>query len=236
MMELRKSQERGHARHGWLESWHSFSFADYHDPAHMGFSVLRVINDDIIEPGQGFGTHGHRDMEIVTYVTGGALEHRDSMGNGSVIRPGDVQRMSAGSGVQHSEFNPSSSVQARLLQVWILPASRGIEPGYEQAHFTDAEKRGRLRLIASNDGGDGSVKIHQDARILAGLFDAGEEATQALATSRWAYVHVVRGCIDANGRHLSGGDALKLVDEPEVSLSSGNDAEVLVFDLPAVPR
>jgi len=186
MQALRRAQDRGHARHGWLESWHSFSFADYFDPRHMGFSALRVINDDVIAPAQGFGTHGHRDMEIITYVLSGELANRDSMGNGSTIRPGDVQRMSAGRGVQHSEFNASRTDPVHLLQIWIEPNVRGIEPGYEEKHFGTAEKRGRLRLIASPDAADGSVTIHQDARVYAGLFDAGERAVLEIAAGRSA--------------------------------------------------
>jgi len=231
MMEIRRSQDRGRASHGWLDSLHSFSFADYHDPAHMGFGALRVINEDRVQPGMGFGTHGHRDMEIVSYVLDGALEHKDSMGNGSVIRPGNVQRMSAGTGVMHSEYNPSATEPVHFLQIWIQPGVRGIAPGYEEKHFADADKRGRLRLIASPDGRDGSVTIHQDALVFAGLFDAGEAATHALAPGRRAYVHVARGAVTVNGQPLATGDALKVTGESSVRLESGRGAEVLVFDL-----
>ena len=231
MIELRKSGERGHANHGWLDSYHSFSFADYHDSRHMGFASLRVINEDVVQPGQGFGTHGHRDMEIITYILEGALEHKDSMGNGSVIRPGDVQRMSAGTGVRHSEFNASRDELVHLLQIWIEPAVAGIAPGYEEKHFDGASKRGRLRLIASSDGRDGSVTIHQDAAVYAALLDGAERATHALAAGRKAYVHIARGSVAVNGQALSAGDAVKISGEPEITLGSGKAAEVLLFDL-----
>ncbi len=231
MIEVRRAAERGHANHGWLDSWHSFSFAEYHDPAHMGFGSLRVINDDRVAPGMGFGTHGHRDMEIVSYVLAGSLEHRDSMGNGSVIVPGDVQRMSAGRGVQHSEYNPSPTEPAHFLQIWILPKVTGIAPSYEQKAFPAAEKRGRLKLIASPDGAEGSVTIVQDARLHAALVDGDETASLALAPGRRAYVHVARGRVNANGVELAAGDALKLTGERAVTLARGADAEVLVFDL-----
>jgi len=231
MLTIRKSEERGHADHGWLKSHHSFSFADYFDPAHMGWGNLRVINDDLIAPGGGFGTHPHRDMEIVTYVTTGALAHKDSMGNGTTIPPGDVQRMSAGSGVRHSEFNIAPDQATHLFQIWIEPREKGIAPGYEQKSFADAEKRGRLRLIASPDGADGSVTIHADAALYAGLFDAGESASLALDPARKAYVHVARGTLAVNGRTLQKGDAVLLADESRLTLSDGHDAEVLVFDL-----
>jgi redox-sensitive bicupin YhaK (pirin superfamily) len=232
MLELRKSEERGYANHGWLESRHTFSFADYHDPEHVEFGVLRVINEDRVKPGHGFGTHGHRDMEILSYVLDGELEHRDSMGNGSVIRPGDVQRMSAGTGVMHSERNPSTTNGVHFLQIWIRPARMGIAPGYEQKRFEAAEKRGRLRLVVSPDGADGSVKIHQDARLYAGLFDGDERATHALAAGRRAYVHVARGSVRVNGTALGAGDAAKVEGLREIVLDGGRDAEVLVFDLP----
>ena len=231
MLTIRKSEERGHADHGWLKSHHSFSFADYFDPAHMGWGNLRVINDDLIAPGGGFGTHGHRDMEIVTYVTAGALAHKDSMGNGTVIPPGDVQRMSAGSGVRHSEFNHAPDQATHLFQIWIEPREKGIAPGYEQKSFADAEKRGRLRLIASSDGADGSVTIHADAALYAGLFDGDEAATLPLNPARKAYVHVARGTLAVNGQNLRQGDAALLADENRLTLSDGHDAEVLVFDL-----
>ena len=232
MIEIRRAGERGHAEHGWLDSWHSFSFADYHDPAHMGFSALRVINEDRIQPGTGFGTHGHRDMEIISYVLAGALGHQDSMGTGSTIVPGDVQRMSAGRGVQHSEQNHSKAGVTHFLQIWIEPNVRGIPPGYEQKHFDAASKRGRLRLVVSPDGADGSVTIHQDARIHAGLFDGPERATLALAAGRKAYLHVVRGQVVANGTPLAAGDALKMTGVAEAVLEKGEGAEVLLFDLP----
>jgi quercetin 2,3-dioxygenase len=232
MQELRRSDERGLADHGWLKSRHSFSFADYFDPDHVHFGPLRVINEDRVAPGGGFDTHGHRDMEIVSYVLAGALEHKDSMGTGSIIKPGDVQRMSAGKGVLHSEFNASPSEPVHFLQIWIVPDVTGIAPEYEQKHFGAAEKRGRLRLVASRDGRDGAVNIHQDASIYAGLFDGAETATLALAPGRKAYLHVARGSISANGTTLAAGDALKLTDVDAVTLARGEDAEVLVFDLP----
>jgi len=232
MIEIRRAAERGHAMHGWLDSWHSFSFADYHDPAHMGFSALRVINEDRIQPDTGFGTHGHRDMEIISYVLEGALGHKDSMGNGSTIVPGDVQRMSAGSGVRHSEQNHDKTGVTHFLQIWIEPSVRGIAPGYEQKHFDAASKRGRLRLVASPDGAEGSVTIHQDARIHAGLFDGAERAVQRLAAGRKAYLHLVRGKLTVNGTPLAAGDALKMTGVGEVTLEKGDGAEVLFFDLP----
>lgn len=238
MITLRKAAERGHADHGWLDSHHSFSFADYHDPAHMGFGNLRVINEDRIAPGTGFGTHGHRDMEIVSYVLDGALAHQDSMGNGQpgaahagVILPGDVQRMSAGTGVRHSEFNHSKTGHTHFLQIWILPDRTGIAPGYEQKHFDAASKRGRLALVASPDGRDGSVTIHADATIRAGLFDGDEQVDMPLDPRRLGYVHVVRGRIEVNGHALEAGDAAKMRREKRLVLSGGVDAEVLVFDL-----
>ena len=232
MITLRKANERGHADHGWLDSYFSFSFAEYHDPQHMGFSSLRVINEDVVQPGKGFGTHGHRDMEIITYILAGALEHKDSMGNGSVIRPGDVQRMSAGRGVQHSEFNPSQSELVHLLQIWIVPNVRGIEPEYEETHFDAASKRGRLRLIASSEGRDGSVTIHQDASVYAAMLDGAERASHALAPGRKAYVHVARGSVTVNGNALGAGDALKASGESALVLERGDKAEILLFDLP----
>jgi len=231
MHEIRRSNERGHADHGWLNSFHSFSFAGYHDPRHMGFGALRVINEDRIQPGTGFGTHGHRDMEIISYVLEGALAHKDSMGNGSAIVPGDVQRMSAGTGVMHSEFNHAKDGVTHFLQVWIEPAERGIPPSYEQKHFTAADKRGRLCLIASADGRDGSVTLRQDASIFAALIDGDERAGHALAGGRRAYVHVARGRVSVNGNPLAAGDALK-TDAPAIVLEGGEDAEVLLFDLP----
>jgi redox-sensitive bicupin YhaK (pirin superfamily) len=232
MIEIRRAGERGHAQHGWLDSWHSFSFADYYDPAHMGFSALRVINEDRIQPGTGFGTHGHRDMEIISYVLEGALGHKDSMGTGSTIVPGDVQRMSAGRGVQHSEQNHNKTGATHFLQIWIEPSERGIAPGYEQKHFDAASKRGRLRLVASPDAADGSVTIHQDARIYAGLFDGAERAVQPLAPGRKAYLHLVRGKLTVNGTPLEAGDAVKMTGIAEAVLEKGSAAEVLFFDLP----
>jgi len=232
MITLRKAQDRGHADHGWLDSHHSFSFADYHDPAHMGFGPLRVINEDRVQPGTGFGTHGHRDMEIVSYVLEGQLEHKDNMGNGSVIEPGDVQRMSAGRGVLHSEFNPSRDRAVHFLQIWIMPAKTGIDPGYEQKRVSAEDKRGRLRLIASPDGGDGAVTIHQDATVYAALLNGAESATHAIAAGRRAYVHVARGSVHVNGQPLAAGDAAKLERETKVVLDGGQGAEVLLFDLP----
>ena len=231
MLTVRKSQDRGHADHGWLQSKHSFSFASYYDPAHMGFGNLRVINEDRIAPGMGFGTHGHRDMEIISYVLSGELAHKDSMGNVKGLPPGDVQRMSAGTGVQHSEFNHAEGQTTHFLQIWIEPNVRGIAPGYEQKTFTDAEKRGVLRPVASADGAQGAVRIHADAVIHAGLFDGEEAATLALDSSRKTYVHLVRGALRVNGLLLSGGDALRMEAESTLALTDGQDAEVLVFDL-----
>ena len=232
MQEIRRSEDRGFADHGWLRSYHSFSFADYFDPAHVEFGPLRVINEDRVSPGAGFGTHGHRDMEIISYVLAGELAHRDSMGNGSTIRPGDVQRMSAGTGVRHSEFNPSSSEPAHFLQIWIQPSSKGIEPSYEQKHFGAADKRGRLRLIASADGASGSVLIHQDARVYASILDTRDEAALDVDPGRRVYVHVARGGLTVHGTKLAAGDALMLTDTRRLDLGAAEDAEVLLFDLP----
>ena len=232
MTQLRRAAERGRARHGWLDSFHSFSFADYHDPAHMGFGPLRVINEDRVEPGRGFGTHGHRDMEIISYVLEGGLAHKDSMGNGSVIRPGDVQRMSAGTGVMHSEFNASDREGVHFLQIWIEPNVRGIKPSYEEKRFDDASKRGRWRLIASRDAREGSVLIHQDADVFVTRLEAGETLQRDLDSGRRAYVHVVRGEVRANGERLAAGDALKIERESNLTLDEGRAAEVLLFDLP----
>jgi hypothetical protein len=231
MLTLRKSQDRGYADHGWLKSFHSFSFAGYHDPEHMGFGNLRVINEDRIAPGTGFGTHGHRDMEIISYVLSGELAHKDTLGNIKGIPPGDVQRMSAGRGVMHSEFNHADDRTTHFLQIWIQPNVTGIEPGYEQKGFPDEEKRGKLRLAASPDGAQGSVKIHADARMYAGLFDGAERATLTLDPARPVYVHLVRGELSVNGARLLAGDAAKLHGEKALTLSEGKDAEVLVFDL-----
>jgi quercetin 2,3-dioxygenase len=232
MLTVRRAQDRGHANHGWLDSYHSFSFADYHDPEHMSYGPLRVINEDRVQAGSGFGTHGHRDMEIISYVLEGALGHKDSMGNGSSIVPGDVQRMSAGTGVQHSEYNHSKTGTTHFLQIWIQPKITGIRPSYEQKHFAAEEKRGRLRLIASPDGREGSVSMNQDALLYAGLFDGAERADLPLAAGRRGYVHVARGEIDVNGQRLTPGDALKLDGVKSVELKNGSEAEVLVFDLP----
>ncbi|MDR5792474.1 pirin family protein [Caballeronia sp. LZ008] len=231
MIEIRRSNERGHANHGWLDSYHSFSFADYYDPEHMHFGALRVINEDRVAGGQGFGAHGHRDMEIVSYVLEGALAHRDSMGNGSTIRPGDVQRMSAGTGVRHSEFNGSPTDAAHFLQIWIIPDAPGGAPGYEEKRFADDEKRGRLRVIASPEGTDGSVKIGANARIFAGLFDGDERADFDVPAGRRVYVHVARGAVTVNGEALGAGDAVKLEDVSKVTIEKGDNAEVLLFDL-----
>ncbi len=231
MLMLRKSEERGHANHGWLDSYHSFSFADYYDPRFMGFRSLRVINEDRVQPGRGFGMHGHRDMEIITYILEGALEHKDSMGNGSVIRPGDVQRMSAGTGVMHSEFNASHEEIVHLLQIWIEPNIAGIAPGYEEKYFDAASKRGRLRLIASPDGRDGSVVIHQDAVVYAALFDGDDRVAHPHAAGRGAYVHVARGTVTVNGQTLAAGDALQAETADEIVFEQGERAEILLFDL-----
>ena len=232
MLSIRRGDERGYADHGWLKSFHSFSFADYYDPRHMGFGPLRVINEDRVAPGMGFGTHGHRDMEIISYVLDGELAHKDSLGNGSVLRPGDVQRMSAGTGVRHSEFNHSSTRLTHFLQIWIEPSVQGIAPGYEEKRFEAADKRGRLRLVASPDGAEGSVTIHQDARVFAGLFDGDERFTLPLARGRRAYVHVARGELEVDGERLVAGDAALITDADEVTLGDGRGAEVLAFDLP----
>jgi redox-sensitive bicupin YhaK (pirin superfamily) len=232
MNAIRRSNERGYADHGWLKSFHTFAFADYFDPEHVEFGPLRVINEDRVAPGQGFGTHGHRDMEIISYVLAGELAHKDSMGNGSTIRPGDVQRMSAGTGVRLSEFNPSQTEPVHFLQIWIQPSERDIEPGYEEKRFSAEEKRGRLRLIASPDRADGSVLIHQDARVYAGLFDGAESATLDVAPGRRLYVHLARGGLTVNDVELSAGDAIKIEATPSAAFKNGHLAEVIVFDLP----
>lgn len=233
MMTLRRSQERGFADHGWLKSFHSFSFAGYYDPRHMGFGNLRVINEDRIAPGTGFGAHGHHDMEIISYVLEGGLSHKDSMGNEQTIVPGEVQRMSAGSGVVHSEHNHAEGQTTHFLQIWVLPARAGIQPGYEQKAFPEAEKRGRLRLVASPDGAEGSVSMNADARLFAGLFDGVESFDMALPAGRKTYVHLVRGKLTVNGQRLTGGDAALLENESALRLGAGEQAEVLVFDLEA---
>jgi quercetin 2,3-dioxygenase len=231
MTVLRLARDRGHANHGWLDSYHSFSFADYYDPEHMGYGPLRVINEDRVQPGSGFGTHSHRDMEIISYVLEGALGHEDSLGNGSTIVPGDVQRMSAGTGVRHSEYNHSKTGVTHFLQIWIEPRSAGIKPSYEQKHFAEADKRGRLRLIASPDGREGSVSMNQDAFVYAGLFEADESAQLEIAPKRKGYVHVARGKVTANGQAMNAGDALK-TSGGAIKIEHGQAAEVLVFDLP----
>ncbi|OFZ67179.1 MAG: quercetin 2,3-dioxygenase [Betaproteobacteria bacterium RBG_16_56_24] len=231
MIKLRKASERGYAHHGWLESWHSFSFADYRDPAHVNFGPLRVINEDIVQPGTGFGTHGHRDMEILTYVLSGALRHRDSMGHGEDIRYGEVQVMSAGTGVQHSEVNPSPDEAVHLLQIWIMPDRQDLTPGYQQKNFPPEDKQARWRLLASPDAAQGSLLIRQDARIFAARLDGAETLDYSMAAQRKIYLHVARGSVQANGYALSGGDALMYTDETEVDLSDAKEAEVLLFDM-----
>jgi redox-sensitive bicupin YhaK (pirin superfamily) len=231
MITLRPAGQRGHANHGWLDSFHSFSFADYYDPEHMGFGSLRVINEDRVKPGMGFGTHGHRDMEIVSYVLDGELAHKDSMGTGSVIVPGDVQRMSAGRGVMHSEFNASRERDVHFLQIWIQPAERGIAPSYEQANVPAEAKRGRLALIAGPEGSGAAVAIHQDAKLYATLLDGDESVRHDVAPGRRAYVHVARGSVHVNGTPLAAGDAARLEGEPTITLDRGDAAEVLLFDL-----
>jgi redox-sensitive bicupin YhaK (pirin superfamily) len=232
MLQVRRSAERGYFDHGWLKSYHTFSFADYHDPEWIAYGPLRVINDDRVAPGQGFGKHGHRDMEILTYILEGELEHQDSMGNGSIIRVGDVQRMSAGLGVTHSEFNPSDKLEVHLLQIWIHPEVTRLAPGYEQKHFAAADKRGRLRLIASRAGEDGAVVIHQDARVYAGLFDGAERADFAVSAGRRAWVQVARGALAVDRTRLQAGDGAHTAGPAQLALRDGAQAEVLVFDLP----
>ncbi|MFZ5522895.1 MAG: pirin family protein [Pseudomonadota bacterium] len=231
MIALRKASERGHARHGWLESWHSFSFADYHDPAHMRFASLRVINEDIVQPDSGFGMHPHRDMEILTYILDGALRHQDSMGNSEQIRAGEVQVMSAGTGVTHSEVNASATQAVHLLQIWITPAQQNLPPGYQQKVFGASAKRGRWCLLASQDQAAGSLRIHQDARVSAALLDGTETLAYPVPSGRKIYLHVARGMLSANGQMLGSGDALMYSDEQNVELSAGVNAEVLLFDM-----
>lgn len=231
MIEIREAKARGHFNFGWLDTWHTFSFGNYRDPAQHGFSDLLVINDDVVQPGMGFGTHPHQDMEIFTYILEGALEHKDSMGTGSVIRPGDVQMMSAGSGIRHSEFNPSKDERVHLLQIWIIPDKRGVAPRYQQVHFDTAEKRGKLRLIISPDSAQGSLNVYQDVRVYAGLFDGAESATLELAAGRYAYVHVARGALEVNGVRLQAGDGARVRQESKLEFGKGENAEVLVWDL-----
>jgi redox-sensitive bicupin YhaK (pirin superfamily) len=231
MLKIRPAGERGHAEHGWLNSYHSFSFADYYDPAHMGFRSLRVINEDRVAPAQGFGRHSHRDMEIISYVLEGALEHKDSIGTGSIIRPGDVQRMSAGTGVAHSEYNASRSDPVHFLQIWLLPNQRGMKPSYEQQTFGPEQKQGRLRIVASPDGREGSVTIHADASVYAGLFDAGESAELELGPGRQAWVQIARGNLRVNGQELQAGDGAAITSEDRVRVEGTTGGEVLLFDL-----
>ena len=232
MLEVRRSADRGYFDHGWLKTFHTFAFADYYDPDWVGYGPLRVINDDRVAPGQGFGKHGHRDMEIITYILAGQLEHKDSMGNGSVIRVGDVQRMSAGTGVTHSEFNPSATEEVHLLQIWIQPQTLRLAPGYEQKHFSAADKRGRLRLIAAPVAGEGAVLIHQDARVYAGLFDGAEHVDVRVPAARRAWLQVARGSLSVNEMRLSAGDGAHTEGPAQLTLQDGADAEVLLFDLP----
>ena len=231
MITLRRAQDRGHANHGWLDSYHTFSFADYYDPREMGFGALRVINEDRVQAGRGFGTHGHRDMEIISYVLEGALEHKDSLGTGSVIEPGDVQRMSAGTGVLHSEYNHSQRDLVHFLQMLIEPRERGVQPGYEQKRFSVAQKQGRLRLVASPDGADGSVRIHQDAWVYASVLDGGDVVSYALPAGHKAYVHVARGAVELNGQPLAAGDGARISGESELRFGKGQQAEHLLFDM-----
>ena len=231
MLQIRRADQRGHAEHGWLDSRHTFSFADYMDPKHMGFGPLRVINEDRVQPGQGFGAHSHRDMEIISYVLEGALEHKDSMGNGSVIRPGDLQRMSAGTGVTHSEFNHSKSELVHFLQIWILPERERARPSYAEKRFDDADKRGRLKLIGSRDGRDGSVVIHQDVALYAAVLAAGEQVEHALASGRRAWLQVTRGSADVNGEAMSAGDGAAVTAEQKIAIRGVSDTEVLLFDM-----
>jgi hypothetical protein len=231
MIQVRHSHERGHADHGWLDSRHTFSFADYHDPQFMGFGPLRVINEDRVQPGQGFGTHGHRDMEIISYVLEGALAHEDSLGNGSVIRPGDVQRMTAGTGVRHSEFNHSPSELVHFLQIWLIPETQGLAPSYDERTFGDDEKRGTLRLIAARDGRDGAVVVHQDVDLYAALLEPGEELSFTPRAARRIWVQVARGAVDMNGQPLEAGDGAALLDEPKITLRGTEPAEILLFDM-----
>ncbi len=231
MIRLRPAHSRGHANHGWLDTWHSFSFADYYDPQEMGYGTLKVINEDRIAPGGGFPTHGHRDMEIVTWILDGALEHRDSLGNGSVITAGEVQRMSAGKGILHSEYNPSADTPVHLLQIWIEPATRGLAPGYEQKRFAPAELQGRLRLVASPDGRDGSVTVHQDTELYAARLVAGEAVTHPLGPGRLAYLQVARGALTLDGLTMQAGDGAKIRDEARLDIVACEAAELLLFDM-----
>jgi len=232
MFQVRKAADRGHFDHGWLDTYHTFSFGDYHDPAHMAFRALRVINEDRVAAGTGFGMHGHRDMEIVTYVLSGALEHKDSMGNGEILRPGELQRMSAGTGIRHSEFNPSGTDPVHLYQIWLLPQSKGIEPSYEQKAFPSAARSGRWQLVASPDGADGSLTIHQDAQVFLATLQAGDSLGHELASGRHAWLQVLRGSVDVNGTHLETSDAVAVSNEPQLTVVGSEPAEVMLFNLP----
>ncbi len=231
MLEIRNAKDRGHLNFGWLDTWHTFSFGQYRDAAQQGFSDLLVINDDVVQPGMGFGTHPHQDMEIFTYILQGALEHKDSMGSGSVIRPGDVQMMSAGTGIRHSEFNPSKAELVHLLQIWIVPDKRGVQPRYQEVHFNQDEKRGQLRLIISPDSANGSLNVYQDVRVYAGLFDGNESTELTLAVNRFAYVHVASGSLELNGVRMNAGDGARVRQETKLHFANGENAEVLVWDL-----
>jgi redox-sensitive bicupin YhaK (pirin superfamily) len=232
MFQVRKAADRGHFNHGWLDTYHTFSFGDYHDPDYMGFRALRVINEDRVAAGTGFGMHGHRDMEIVTYVLSGALEHKDSMGNGETLRPGELQRMSAGSGIRHSEFNPSGSDPVHLYQIWLLPRTKGIEPSYEQKAFPASARNGKWQLVASPDGADGSLKIHQAAQIFLATLQAGDSVSHGLASGRHAWLQVLRGNVEVNGTRLATSDAVAVSDEPQLTVAGTEPAEVMLFDLP----
>jgi len=231
MISVRKSRERGHFDHGWLNTYHTFSFDQYYDPRYMGFRTLRVINEDFVAPGRGFPTHGHRDMEIVTYILEGALQHQDSIGNGSVIRPGDVQRMTAGTGVRHSEQNASGTERVHLLQIWILPNAENLTPGYEQKAFTEAERRDRLRLIASGDGRDDSVRLNQDVGLFASILDGDQAVEHTMDPARYAWIQVARGSISVNGENAEQGDGVVVVAEPELTIQAQQPSEILLFDL-----
>lgn len=232
MLQIRQSTERGHANHGWLKTFHTFSFSTYHDPKHMGFRSLRVMNEDWVAPGQGFGTHPHQDMEIVTYVLEGALEHKDSMGNGEVLRPGEFQRMSAGTGITHSEFNPSDTEPVHLYQIWLFPDQKGLEPSYEQKRFPESERRNRLRLVASPTADDGSLRIHQNARIYLGQLDQGSQIVQQFASGRHGWLQVLRGSVSVNGHSLQTSDGAAVSDEAELAIQATENAEIMLFDLP----
>lgn len=232
MITIRKSDDRGHFNHGWLDTYHTFSFSRYYDPAHMGFRALRVINEDLVAAGKGFGAHPHDNMEILTYIVSGALEHKDSLGTGSTIRPGDIQRMTAGTGIQHSEFNPSKTDPVHLLQIWLQPAQRGHKPSYDQKHFSEAERRDRLRLIASPDAADGSIKVTEDIRLYASLLSEGKRAEIEIKPGRHAWVQLIAGAIDVNGARLEAGDGAAISDEARLAIAAGQDSELIVFDLP----